>query len=89
MQKTTKNACESCGFVKPPQPKNPEKEMYCGLCDEKFPIKDSKEHKKKNTHIIKNDIIKKIKDLKADNEDDKKTINSLFKTLTPKYVKNK
>jgi hypothetical protein len=89
MQKTKKNACESCGFVKAPQPIDLEKEMYCGLCDEKFPKKDSKEHKKKNTHIIKNDIIKKVKELKPSDEADKKTINNIFKTLTPKYIKNK
>jgi len=88
MQKNTKKACESCGFVKPVQQKDLERETYCGICDEKFPIKDAKEHKKKNTHIIKNDIIKKIKELSPADENDKKTINNIFKTLATKYAKN-
>jgi hypothetical protein len=89
MQKNTKKACESCGFVKPVQPKDLKKDVYCGLCDETFPVENAREHKKKNTHIIKNDIIKKIKDLKPNDENDQKTINNIFKTLTPKYIKTK
>jgi hypothetical protein len=89
MEKTKKNSCPSCGFIKPVPPKDLEKETYCGLCDEKFLIKDAKEHKKKNAHIIKNDIIKKIKELSPSDESDKKTINNIFKTLSSKYVKAK
>ena len=62
--------------------------MYCGLCNEHFLSKDAKEHKNKNTHLIKKDVIKEIKELDLNNEKEKKIMNNLFKTLTPKY-KNK
>ena len=89
MEKTKKSSCSNCGFIKPHKPQDLEKMKYCNLCDEEFALKDAKEHKKKNTHIIKNDIINQIRELKTDNDDDKKKINSIIKTRTPKYTKNK
>ena len=89
MEKTKKLACSNCGFIKPAKLQDLEKKTYCNLCDEEFLQKDAKEHKKNNIHIIKNDIIKQIRGLKIDDDDDKKKINSIIKTLTPKYTKNK
>lgn len=79
--------CTNCGWETPKPPKDLEKEIHCNLCDEDFKAKDLKEHKKKNTHLVKQEIIKKIRDLNPTNEDEKQTINKIFKALTPKYKK--
>ena len=54
-----------------------------------FKTADAKEHKKNNIHIIKNDLIKHIRELDATDEEDKKIINRLSKSLNVKYVKDK
>lgn len=87
MQLVKKSACINCGYVKPKEPKNPEATEYCGLCDETFKKTDAKAHKKKETHVIKMDVIKKIKELDSNNEEDKTKIEKISKTLTPKYKK--
>jgi hypothetical protein len=81
--------CTNCGWEKPVVPKaeDEEKTVHCGLCNEDVKKKDVKEHKKKNTHLIKQDIIKKIRDLDPNVEEEKKTINKIFGSLTPKYKK--
>lgn len=87
MQPVKKSSCINCGYSKPPVPKNPDADMHCGLCDETFKKADAKAHKKKQSHIIKMDVIKKIKELDANDEEDKNKIEKISKTLTPKYVK--
>ena len=52
MEKTKKTGCINCGYVKPKEPKDLEKELYCGICDEKYKLKDAKEHKNKNSNIM-------------------------------------
>jgi hypothetical protein len=89
MQPLKKSACANCGYVKPKTPKNEEVDVYCGLCDETFKKKDTKEHKKKEQHIIKTDVIKKIKELQFGDEQDKKKIQNISKTLTPMFTKSK
>jgi len=87
MEKTKKGACINCGYIKPKPPKDIEKELYCGLCDEKYKLIDAKEHKNKNTHIIKNEIIKRVRELNSNDEEDKKKICMLSKSLIAKYKK--
>lgn len=77
--------CESCGFEKPKQQKDLERIIHCSICNEDFKLKDLKEHKKKNTHNIKYDVLAKIKELNTNDEQEKTTINKIFKLLTPKY----
>ncbi len=87
MQKVKKSSCLNCGFIKPKKPVEPEKEKYCSLCDEIFKVKDAKEHKNKNLHIIKNELIKKIRELDGNDEEGKKTIDKITKSLIPKHTK--
>lgn len=87
MHKSNTNSCINCGYVKPKQPIDLEKDVHCSLCNITIKKKDLKEHKKKYTHLIKQEIIKKIRDLDHKNEEENGTINKIFKTLIPKYTK--
>lgn len=87
MQKTKKSSCMNCGYNKPKKPKNEEQDKYCSLCDETYKLKDAKEHKNKNLHIVKNELIKKIRELNGNDEEGKKTIDKITKNLIPKYAK--
>ena len=88
MQSIKKKACLNCGYVSPQIPKEEKKELYCNICDETFKKEESKEHKKKESHILKIEIIKRIKDLDVKDENEKKKIEKIFNTLTPKYKTN-
>ena len=79
--------CTNCGWEKPKAPKDEEKEIHCGLCDEDVKVKEMKEHKKKANHIAKQEIIKMIRSLDPNNNEEKITINKIFKTLATKYKK--
>lgn len=81
------STCTNCGWAKPKLPKDLEKPVHCALCDEDIPKKDLKEHKKKDEHLLKYDILNKIKNLSATDKDEKETLNKILKTLTPKYIK--
>lgn len=77
--------CLNCNYEPPKIPKDLEKTIYCSLCNEDIKLKDMKEHKKKEQHIFKYDILKKIKELKTNDNDGKTTIIKISKLLTPKY----
>jgi len=44
-------------------------------------------NKNKNLNIIKNELIKKIRELDGNDEEGKKTIDKITKSLIPKYTK--
>ena len=80
-----KKGCINCGYVKPKVDKvDLEKEKYCSLCDEKYKLKDYKQHKEKEIHILKLDVIKQIKKLDGKDENNKKKILKLSKSLSKK-----
>lgn len=87
MEKVKKSACINCGYVKPKPVKDLDKEKYCNLCDVKYSLKNAFEHKNNYLHKIKNDIIKRIRKLKGDNEQDKKKLDEFSKSLVPMFKK--
>ena len=87
MVKTKKSNCMNCGFVKPKFAKNPEEEKKCHLCDETYKLKDANEHKNKELHKLKSNLLKQIRKLDAKDNNDKETIDKITKTLTPKFKK--
>ena len=87
MLKHKKPNCMNCGFVKPKIDKNPEEDKHCNLCDETYKLKDANEHKNKELHKLKSNLLKQIRKLNVKDDADKQTIDKITKTLIPKFKK--
>jgi len=81
MLKSKKKSCMNCGYIPPKAIVDLEKQLHCKLCDENYLLKDAKEHKKNYNHLLKSEVIKKIKNLDFTNQNSKDWIKQIGTTI--------
>lgn len=94
MEQDKINKCQNCGFLNVKLPKEKkiidgETDVICNVCQIVYKYKDTKTHKLSNSHYLKCDLIKKLKLLNIDDEEDRKQIEGITKLLIPKFRKQK